>query len=82
MTLELTNNVSKATYSFEVTDLGNGGIFYSFDIELQDGMADGDYEYRLYEDGKEKGVGIVRIGDYKADTTQYNNHTNYLIYNG
>lgn len=83
MTLKFKNSLTKVEYSFEVTDNGGGGFFYSFDIELPEGIDDGEYEYRLYDGEDEKAVGLVRIGDYTMDTVQYeNNNGKYKVYNG
>lgn len=85
MKLILKNTVSKKEYEFDVDDLCTSKMCYSFNIELEQGMDEGSYEYTLL--GNENSVlatGLCQLGDYEAEHKVYdnNNKTKYIQYNG
>lgn len=85
MTLKLTHNVTKKEYTFDVTDANDSRLFYHFStFQLTEVMNEGTYGYKLYDkDDKEVATGILQIGDYKNNTTQYTKQENgYKQYNG
>lgn len=83
MTLKLTNNVTKKEYEFNVEDKNDSRLYYSFEVELEDGMDDGEYDYQLYDDDEIVAHGICQIGDYVPQHTIYdNNNQGYTQYNG
>lgn len=83
MILKLTNNVTKTEYEFEVEDKGTSNLFFDFDIVLNDGMADGEYTYKLYnEKDEEIATGLAQIGDYKPKKATYDNKRQTIVYNG
>lgn len=86
MRLLLKNNVDKKEYTFTGEDLGDSVMFWHFNINLYDGMPDGEYGYFLY-DNEEKLVaeGLVQVGNYEIREEEkhiYNNENNYIQYQG
>lgn len=85
MTLILTNNVTKKTYSYTVEDVDDSRLFYHFNnFTVESGMDDGQYSYTLQDaDDKQVASGVLQIGDYKNNPTTYK-QTNgqYKQYNG
>lgn len=84
MLLQLTNQVTKKTYEFEVEELNTSRNYYNFNIELEEGMDDGEYKYILYD---EFGVGVsdgtLQIGDYIENKIDYKQENNgYIQYKG
>lgn len=48
-TFLIQNNVTKQTYSWILEDLTPQSIYHKFDIALEEGMDEGEYEYLLIE---------------------------------
>ena len=48
-TFLIQNTISKQTYSWILEDLTPQSIYHKFDIALEDGMEEGEYEYLLIE---------------------------------
>ena len=85
MTLILTNNVTKKTYSYTVEDVDDSHLFSHFnDFKVESGMDDGQYSYILQDaDDKQVASGVLQIGDYKNNPTTYKETNNgYKTYNG
>lgn len=81
------NNLSKIGYNFNgLVDLQNSMLFYAFNIQLQDGMADGEYSYTLYDENDVvKATGLLQIGDYQPENNKtYSAQTEngYIQYKG
>lgn len=71
MVLKLYNTLDKKSYEFIVNDIGNSNINYKVNLKLDDGMADGEYEFKLFNNNKLVSRGLAQIGDYKPQTTTY-----------
>lgn len=86
MYLKLTNNLTKIDYTFTgLTDNLESRLFYAFNLSLQEGMADGEYTYTLFDDDDQvKATGLCQIGDYKPEEKhEYKKDNNgYIQYNG
>lgn len=86
MQLDLVSNISKNAVLLSVIDLEDSALFYHFNINLFEGMEDGEYTYYLKDDEKVLATGLVQIGDYKRDenvNTEYNDNNNgYIVYDG
>lgn len=69
------NNITHRNFEYSVDDLNESSIYYTFNINVPDSMDDGEYNYVL-KDNEDKIVttGLMRIGDYKQENTQYNNN--------
>jgi hypothetical protein len=80
MILKLTNNMTKVTKDFFVTDLKDSNMFYHFDLNLEEGMSDGEYTYELLEGEDKLAKGLLQIGDYKKSEKQYNKKKTYKVY--
>lgn len=69
------NNITHKEFEYNVTDLNESSIYYTFSINIPDSFDDGEYEYTLKDDGdKIVATGLLRVGDYKQENTQYNNN--------
>lgn len=83
MKLLLINSITKKEFEYSVTDLNESSIFYTFNINIPDSFDDGEYEYTLKDDGdKILATGLMRVGDYKQENTQYNNKDKKYIQYG
>ena len=86
MKLKLSNNVTKVVTIIEnIVDLAGSAYNYEFDVELPDGMDDGEYEYVLMDDENNPlATGVAQIGDYEPEKTAYTAQTKntYVQYNG
>lgn len=84
MELIFTNNVTKIQYSITgLTDLCTSALFWQFNINLPEGMLDGEYEYVLVDDNRVVANGLLQIGDYTPSKQTYNNTDNgYTVYGG
>lgn len=69
------NNITHKEFEYNVTDLNESSIFYTFSINIPDSLDDGEYDYIL-KDNEDKIVatGLMRVGDYEHKNTQYNNN--------
>lgn len=83
MKIILKNGITKRNFEYSVEDLNESSIFYVFNINIPEEMDDGEYTYVLKDDGnKIVATGLMRIGDYKQENTQYNNKDNKIIQYG
>lgn len=84
MTLKLVNTVDKKTYFYHnLSDFADSRIFYHFNIQLDEGMADGSYEYFLFDENDNQiANGNVQIGNYVKEATAYTKNNTYVQYNG
>lgn len=83
MKLFIKNGITHKEFEYNVEDLNESSIFYTFNINIPDSYDDGEYEYTL-KDNEDKIVatGLMRIGDYKQENTQYNNKDKKIIQYG
>lgn len=82
MLLKLYNTLSKNSYEFIVNDTGNSNINYKVSLKLDEGMADGEYSYKLYDNNKLVSRGLAQIGNYVPQTTTYTKtEDGYIQYN-
>ena len=83
MKLILKNGITKRNFEYSVTDLNESSIFYTFNINIPESYDDGEYEYTLKDDGdKILATGLIRVGDFKQENTQYNNKDKKIIQYG
>lgn len=69
------NNITHKEFEYNVADLNESCIYYTFNINLPEEMDDGEYNYVLKDDGnKIVATGLIRVGDFKQNNTQYNNN--------
>ena len=83
MKLILKNGVTHKEFEYSVTDLNESSIYYVFNINIPESLDDGEYTYVLKDDvDKMLATGLIRVGDYKTENTQYNNNKDkkYLQY--
>lgn len=75
MKLIIKNNITHKEFEYSVEDLNESSIYYTFNINIPDSFDDGEYSYILKDDAdKIVATGLMRIGDYKQENTQYNNN--------
>lgn len=69
------NGITHRNFEYNVTDLSESSIYYTFNINLPEEMDEGEYNYVLKDDlDKIVATGLLRVGDYKQENTQYNNN--------
>ena len=83
MKLFIKNGITHKEFEYNVDDLNESSIFYTFNINIPESFDDGEYSYTL-KDNEEKIVatGLMRIGDFKQENKEYNNNKDkkYLQY--
>ena len=74
------NNITHRNFEYSVEDLNESSIYYTFNINIPESFDEGEYEYIL-KDNEDKIVatGLMRVGDYKQENTQYNNNKDKKI---
>lgn len=84
MKLILKNGITKRNFEYSVTDLNESSIYYTFNLNIPEEMDDGEYNYVLKDDlDKTLATGLMRIGDFKQNNTQYiNNKDNKYVQYG
>ena len=75
MKIILKNGITHKNFEYNVEDLNESSIFYTFNINIPDSFDDGEYEYTL-KDNEDKIVatGLIRVGDFKQENKQYINN--------
>lgn len=69
------NGITHKNFEYNVTDLNESSIYYTFNLNIPEEMDDGEYNYVLKDDlDKIVATGLMRVGDYKQNNTQYNNN--------
>lgn len=78
------NGITHRNFEYNVTDLSESSIYYTFNINLPEEMDEGEYNYVLKDDlDKIVATGLMRVGDYKQNNTQYiNNKDNKYVQYG
>ena len=80
MKLFIKNGITHKEFEYNVADLNESSIFYTFNINIPESYDDGEYEYTLKDDGnKIVATGLIRVGDYKQENTQYINNKDKKI---
>lgn len=80
MELIITSTIDKVEiFHQEVTDKGESGMNYTFDIALPDGIASGEYEYKLVDGEEVLSTGLISIGDLKG-VKEYNKEVTFKQY--
>lgn len=84
MKLILKNGITHKEFEYNVADLSESSIYYTFNINLPEEMDEGEYNYVLKDDlDKIVATGLIRVGDYKQNNTQYiNNKDNKYVQYG
>lgn len=80
MKLLLKNGITKRNFEYNVYDLNESLIYYTFNINIPESYDDGEYEYTLKDDlDKIVATGLMRVGDFKQENTQYINNKDKKI---
>lgn len=86
MTLKIKNQLTKKIYTFDVEDINDSKMFFHFNVQLPDGIDEGQYNYALYDENNvQVANGILQVGKYddkKEVTTAYTKNNEYIQYNG
>lgn len=84
MTLKLMNSVSKKEYSYTVEDTNSSIYYWNFNLTLENDLGKGQYDYLLLEGDDILARGIVQIGEFKPEKTEYKNKNDngYIVYGG
>jgi len=79
-TLKLTNNLGKEVYTFEnLINISELDYYYTFEISVSD-MPTGEYNMSLYCGEFMVLSGMVTIGNYKRDNTEYEHKNTFIQY--
>lgn len=57
--LQLFNTTDHKEYAFAVVDTRMSGLYYVVSVTLEEGMASGEYEYTLYNNGDMASTGLL-----------------------
>lgn len=77
MKLVLKNNVDKKSFTYDnIEDLEKSRLNFCFAITPQEGMAEGEYNYFLYDDDKFITSGILQFGDFIPEATIHHQTNN------
>lgn len=77
------NGITHKEFEYNVADLNESSIYYTFNLNIPEEMDDGEYNYVLKDDlDKTLATGLMRIGDFKQENTQYNNKDKKIIQYG
>lgn len=67
--LRIVNNLTNKEVILDVVDKSTANLFYTFDVDLI--LQTGEYKYEVLYDGEIKTNGLMIVGDYSKDKTQY-----------
>lgn len=59
--LEMVSTADHKVYSFAVVDTSFSGLYFVVSVTLEEGMASGDYEYTLYNNGEVASTGVMML---------------------
>lgn len=77
------NGITHKNFEYNVADLNESCIYYVFNINVPEDFDDGEYTYVLKDDGEKiLATGLMRVGDFKQNNTQYNNKDKKIIQYG
>ena len=79
LTFTLISALRNEEYTFDVTDESGLTDFFLFNIDTS-AIEDGEYKYQVKEDTEIVSSGLLRVGEYKADKTEYNYTQEYIEY--
>lgn len=81
LTITFRSTVRNDEHTFEVTDNSGMTDFFCFSVPTED-IADGEYAYTVNESGETETLssGLVKIGNWQPEKTEYNNPIEYNEY--
>ena len=83
MKIILKNGITHKNFEYNVEDLNESSIYYTFNINIPESFDDGEYEYTLKDnENKIVATGLIRVGDYKTENKEYNNKDKKYIQYG
>lgn len=84
MILRLTNGLTKAEWEYEVEDGRSSSLYYDVELRIDPAMPEGEYAYELINGGDTVARGVLQVGDYRPERTEYsmNKQNTYIVYNG
>lgn len=81
MKIILKNSLNLTEINLDVRGYDATLNFYKFNLNLPEGMKDGEYEYTLMDDdNKVISTGLLQIGDYEPNNKQYESNNKIVIY--
>lgn len=78
--LRLRNTVDHQEVDVPVTDLQTSDIYANVSVELPEGLASGEYEYRLSAEDGTVSTGLLIVGGYAANLHQHEETIKYKQY--
>ena len=84
MNLVIEDKVSKKQYTITgLNDLCTSALFYQFNVNLPEGLLDGQFDYALMDGDKVLATGILQVGSFEPTKTTYNKpNSGYTVYGG
>lgn len=77
--LRIINNLSNVVLELDVVDLSTANLFYTFNIDASN-IQTGEYKYEIIGNGEIMTNGLMIVGNYKKETTQYQTETTIKTY--
>lgn len=81
LTITLKSTVRNDEKVYNVVDEDSLTDFFKFDIDTED-IDDGEYKYIVKEDDAVLSSGLVKVGVWKPENTEYNGTQEYIEYEG
>lgn len=84
LTFELKSRLTNDETTWFTSDLSAYTDYFFIEIDASN-LPDGEYEYRLYDNGADDekvSSGLLRLGEYKAEKQEYNYTQEYVEYEG
>ena len=78
----LENTIDRSRVSVSPSEVVPTALYYTVTVELSDIMPAGEYAYELRKGAAVLAVGLMTLGDYQYQTTQYHEAVNYKQYEG
>lgn len=79
-TLTLENTIDRSRVSVTPDEVSAGALYYVVTVTLPDVLPAGEYSYELRQGAAVLAVGVLTIGEYEYDTTQYESAAIYTQY--
>lgn len=78
----LQNTIDRSRVSVTPSQVTAAALYYVVNLELPDLLPAGEYSYELRKGSAVLAVGILTLGEYRYETTQYQAGATYTQYEG
>ena len=80
--MTLQNTIDRSRISVVPSQVTAAALYYVVTVALPDLLPTGEYSYELRKGASVLAVGILTLGEYRYETTQYHAGTTYTQYEG